>query len=320
MDSLQVLCLSDGRPGHEKQSRAVLAALGSLTTISQSLWTLHHTSGVGRIIQGLQSIFAASATSLQLPRSVDLIIGTGSTTHLPMVGLKMRTGAKLVTCMSPDPWLKPWFDLCLIPRHDRPAVRNKHFATYGPPCLAPDPKRRDPCTGLILVGGVDEKSHDWDSTYFISQIKALISLPDIRWTMASSGRTPSDTIDQLRKLENSSQRVMFYTDDETPRGWIETAYATHGQVWVTADSVSMVYEALTAGCRVGVLPVKWKRTGNKFQDGIDDLHRHAMIVGYDQWLEGAALPEAATPLNEAQRCAEEILRRWWPNRLNDNPR
>jgi mitochondrial fission protein ELM1 len=318
MEPLQVVCYSDGRPGHEKQSQAVLAALAQITPICVVKIRLGQTAGVKRMLLGIKSLLASPMNdATPLPDVIDLIIGTGSSTHMPMVGLKIRTGAKLVTCMTPDLLLRPRFDLCLVPRHDRPPNRPGFFSTFGPPCLIPGPAiDRDFHKGLILAGGVDAKSHYWDSSYFMSQINGLISTaPDTTWTLSSSPRTPSDAIEKLRYLAKSHDNVFFFSADETPSGWIEAAYASHSQVWVTADSVSMVYEALTAGCRVGVLPVKWKKPNNKFQNGIDDLKKHGMIVDFHQWKNGEQLPMTSTPLNEAARCAEEILKQWWPERL-----
>lgn len=318
MHPLNVVCYSDGRPGHEKQSRAVLAALAAMTPLSIVLIRLGRTAGLKRMLQGIKSLFAPPTRSeTPWPRSIDLVVGTGSMTHMPMVGLKMKTGAKLVTCMTPDLWLRSLFDLCLVPRHDRPPNRPGYFATFGPPCLMPGPaERHDAYKGLILVGGVDSNSHSWDAVLLMSQINRLISTaPDTMWTLSSSPRTPLDTIEKLRDVAVRHEHIVFFGSDETPPGWIESAYAAHSQVWVTADSVSMVYEALTAGCRVGVLPVKWRKPANKFQNGIDDLTKHGMIVDFHQWTNGEQLPMTSTPLNEAERCAEEILRQWWPERL-----
>jgi mitochondrial fission protein ELM1 len=318
MRPLQVVCYSDGRPGHEKQSQAVLAALAQITPVSIVNIRLRQTAGVKRVLQGIKSLLTLPKyDATPWPDAIDLIIGTGSSTHMPMVGLKMRTEAKLVTCMTPGFLLRPWFDLCLVPRHDRPPNRPGFFSTFGPPCLMPGPaNHRDSNKGLILAGGVDAKSHYWDSSSFMSQIDRLISTaPATTWTLSSSPRTPSDAIEKLGDLAKSHDNIFFFSADETPPGWIESAYASHSQVWVTADSVSMVYEALTAGCQVGVLPVAWKKPNNKFQNGIDDLKKHGMIVDFNQWINGEHLPMISTPLNEAARCAGEILKQWWPERL-----
>jgi uncharacterized protein len=147
----------------------------------------------------------------------------------------------------------------------------------------------------------------------VKQLKAR--MPEMAWTISSSPRTPAETVENLSRFAGDHHDVTFFRADETPSGWIESAYKVHSQVWVTADSVSMVYEALTAGCRVGILPVTWNQAQNKFQWGIDDLIAHGLVLDFDHWRRGEHLPEISEALNEAERCASEILRRWWPTRL-----
>jgi len=317
VSALNVLAYSDGRPGHEKQTLAVATALAGLTPLSITTCVLPRTVGWRRLFQGLSAIWAPNFPSVGISRpDLDLIIGAGTTTHLPMIASKWRTRAKLVTCMSPDPLLRFWFDLCLVPRHDKPPARRNIFTTFGPPCMKIDGGQHDPRKGLILAGGIDPKSHQWDTATFMAQIERLSArMPEISWAISSSPRTPQETIAQLRRLAADNHKVTFFSAADTPRGWIETAYKAHDQVWVTADSVSMVYEALTAGCRVGILPVAWKHPNNKFQQGIDDLITHDLVLDFDQWLRGRQWPDMISPLNEAERCALEILKRWWPERL-----
>lgn len=314
---LNVLAFSDRRPGHVKQTQAIIEALEARTSVAYYLHCLVQTAGIPRLLHGLRTLLVPGRSFTEsLPQKVDLIIGTGTGTHLPMIALKRRCRARLVTCMSPDPLLRCWFDLCFVPRHDNPPARKNIFPTFGPPCLKISGDDHDSHRGLILAGGLDPKSHYWDTSVFISQIRELEArLTGILWTISSSPRTPADTIEQLRRLAQESRNVTFFSADETPQGWIESAYRQHGQVWVTADSVSMVYEALTAGCRVGILPVSWKRQENKFQQGIDDLAANGLILDYKQWLGGKRWPKSLKPLDEAGRCASEILKRWWPERL-----
>ena len=317
VDPLNVVICSDGRPGHAKQTHAVVAALASLTPLSMETCTLAPAAGLGRVLQGLTALRAPDRSSIGFALTdVDLIIGAGTRTHLPMLAMKFRCRAKLVTCMSPDPMLRFWFDLCLVPRHDNPPARRNIFTTFGPPCMKISGEHHNPKMGLILAGGLDPKSHYWDTSNLMNQIEALITrMPEISWTVSSSPRTPADTIDQLRRLAAHNHQVRFFSAADTPPGWIDSAYKVHDQVWVTADSVSMVYEALTAGCRVGILPVAWKNPQNKFQCGIDDLNANGLILDYSRWQKGQQWPEILKPLDEAERCASEILRRWWPKRL-----
>ena len=112
------------------------------------------------------------------------------------------------------------------------------------------------------------------------------------------------------------EQVKFFRSEDTPKGWIEEQYALNKTVWVTADSISMVYEALNGGCSVGILPVEWLKQDNKFVRSLAMLREKKMIVEFDDWQTGNQLPEPpAETFHEAWRCAREILRRWWPERL-----
>lgn len=105
---------------------------------------------------------------------------------------------------------------------------------------------------------------------------------------------------------------LFSGFEETPPGWVEEHYASSRVVWVTADSISMVYEALSAGCCVGILPVEWKKEKNKFKTSGDYLLENGLAVPFASWKQGKAkFTSKSDPLNEAKRCAEEIVNRWY---------
>jgi hypothetical protein len=324
MKPLSIVAYFDGRAGHEKQTRAILQALADMTDISVDSRQVQVSRGA-YCKNWLSYLFAFLKTPnvKKFPNAADLIIGTGTYTHLPML-LEKKARAKiyrepvyLVTCMSPEQFLLDKFDLCCIPAHDKIGPRENIFVTLGPPTSVMLPQKHQDDRGLILVGGVDPKSHRWDSRQVIEQIKVIIQKsPDIVWTISSSPRTPEDTNIDLEKIAAAMEQVNFFRSEDTAKGWIEEQYSQNKTVWVTADSISMVYEALNGGCSVGILPVEWLKPDNKFERSLDMLRQKKMIVEYSDWQNGAGLPEpAAEPLNEARRCAREILRRWWPDHL-----
>lgn len=325
MKPLSVLAYFDGRLGHEKQTSGILDALAGITPIE--------------IMQKRVSVSPVSfcknwasylLSGIRLPQTethsfpVDLIVGTGTHTHIPMLlekkSLQKLSGAPvhIVTCMTPDPQLFNKFDLCFVPIHDEVDAGENVFTTLGPPNTVKFARTHQHDRGLILVGGVDKKSHVWNTEKVVGQVQTIIEqAKDKQWTISSSPRTPEETCRMLEEMTVSSQRAYFFRSADTPVGWVEKEYARNSIVWVTADSVSMVYEALTAGCSVGILPVDWIRQDNKFQKSLDILHDRKMIVIYSDWLAGAGIPEPPDkPFNEASRCAREILRRWWPERLS----
>lgn len=327
MKPLFVVAVLDGRLGHEKQTRGVVDALANLTpvdviwqTITGPAWFLRMKSLAAYLVSFLLPAVGSRGTVMPRP---DLIIGTGSATHLHMLLLKKSYPAqttetmRLVTCMTPDLPLVPLFDLCLVPRHDQRPPADNIFETMGPPSTAVNLGTHDDRKGLILVGGIDPASHVWNAEDVLSKIHRICEQePERYWTISSSPRTPEETIGLLRDFVVSHENMAFYKADETEDGWIERQYQENEVAWVTADSVSMVYEALSGGCLVGIIPVRWKRPNNKFQVSLDQLIAEKLVLPYDDWLRGGAMIRKDLLPDEAGRCAREILQRWWPERIS----
>ncbi len=314
---LRITAFVDGRPGHEKQTRGIVNALARCTDVAVEYVPVG-CRGVGREIGNWLRLLHVPLPDpyRSAGQGCDLVIGTGSATHIPMLLLKRRSGARAVTCMAPDLLLRRGMDLCFVPRHDGLAGDANIFLTTGPPGTATAGDHHDPHRGLILIGGVDEKSHYWDSFDIIQMVETIIQrYRSFSWTISSSPRTDPQTVDFLARIAENHDNVVFYRVEETPAGWIEEAYQQHGTVWVTADSMSMVYEALSASCRVGILPVRWKKQQSKFRNSIDYLVAERLVQTYEDILTDREMVARSSHLDEASRCAKEILRRWWPDRL-----
>jgi mitochondrial fission protein ELM1 len=315
MQLLQVTLFSDGRPGHEKQSLGVLEALQKYCAVDLDRVTIAPGTLLNDISDHLGYLFRTGRRP-NVQGSRDLLIGTGSRTHLPMLSAKRMSRARAVTCMTPMVLLRKDFDLCFVPLHDRIREEKNIFRTVGPPNTATPSASSDPSRGLILVGGEDERSHHWDSKRIVADIAHLMQdTTALDWTISSSPRTPEVTEEMLKELAIGRERVRFIPFSETGPGWVEKQYRGNAQVWITGDSISMVYEALSAGCRVGILEVSWRRADNKFSRSLDYLMAEQRIVTLSQYREGRAQWGEQAPLNEADRCAREILRRWWPKNL-----
>ena len=301
----------DGRAGHEKQSMAVLAALKSLLELRVETVQLPAAGPGGRLAEFWRILLGRGAGDGGKRPAADLYFGTGSRTHLALLASRIRYRTPIAVCMAPDPLLRRWFDLCFVPRHDGLAPASNIFITDGPPALARLELPRDPAKGLILVGGIDEGSHAWDGGGTVAAIETIATAdPAVKWCVSSSPRTPTETVRLLTELAGRLDNLQFIHFRDTARGWVEEQYAGSAYAWVTADSVSMVYEAVTAGCLVGVLPVHWRNPDNKFQRGLDGLLARGLVTIYRDG-ETALLPgKAGGDFNEALRCAEELVRRF----------
>ena len=135
------------------------------------------------------------------------------------------------------------------------------------------------------------------------------------WTVSSSPRTPHDTVALVSALLDTYDNIHFFDYRDTPPGWIEEQYDKNSVVWVTADSISMIYEAITAGCRVGIFPMQWLRDNSKFRRNELLLINKKLVTPFATWEQGNMKQDDSQNLNEAQRCAERILLRWWPENL-----
>ncbi len=297
-----------------KQTEGVIKALSDLTPIE----TQHYVVGID-LISDLRS-WCAAVKSIVFPVSnkssrFDMVIGAGSHTHADIIRLGKTYGSKKIICMSPTPGLDRLFDLCFVPDHDSVQPKKNFFFTIGPPNLSVNLEGHDTSKGLILIGGIDKKSHQWNSNHIFQMVKTICEEEDhIQWTLSTSPRTPEDMETLLYNYSLENKHIHFFRYTDTPKGWIEKAYAANHYVWVTADSISMVYEALSSGCNVGLIPVDWK-TDNKFSRSEVKLVSKKHVTSYDKWLKTNCYNHKNRSLNEAKRCAKAILKKWWPERL-----
>ena len=312
---MQVIAFLDGRPGHEKQTRGILRELEALVNLEVIEIKVRRQTLPAMVWDLAGLLFSQKQTAgLEGYQEADFLIGTGTQTHVPMLRMKRALGIPAITCMVPASYLRSRFDLCFAPLHDGIADGGNIVTTIGPPNCSRPQGEKSVSAGLILLGGVDPKSHHWRSPEIVDRIRTIVQRgAGVHWTVSSSPRTPSDMVEMMIEIASELTNVDFFRFEETEPGWIEGQYARSSVVWVTADSMSMVYEALSAGCRVGILPVAWRRADNKFKKSADYLARHGLAVPYSAWLAGGEGQwREHEPLNEARRCAAEIVRRWPP--------
>jgi uncharacterized protein len=130
----------------------------------------------------------------------------------------------------------------------------------------------------LLIGGVS-KHFEWDSDAIQVQIKSILArTPDTQWTLTTSRRTPGEFLAAAAAPQSDGRPPHRHRARLAARA----AFPCCGTVWVTPDSASMVFEALTAGADVGVfdLPVNPKsRVGRAIAD-LADAQRITRFVNW----------------------------------------
>jgi len=289
----------DGKAGHDNQARGLIAALQRSIPLDVHEVPL---PPLGRLLVDVLTGRFHAGRSLPDP---GLLIGAGHGTHLALLLARRVRGGQCVVLMKPS-LPRAWFDLCVIPRHDGVEPAPNVLITDGVLNAIQASAGKDPHQGLILIGG-PSTHHIWSEPELIAQLRVVLARDaGMQWRIAGSRRTPASTARLLRTLENAQTKFIAYED--TKPTWLPTQLARAAVVWVTEDSMSMIYEALTAGAATGLLAVP-RRRADRVTRAIDALIEAERVTPFSAWRERHVLRIPET-FNEAARVATWIERTW----------
>lgn len=293
--SLQkILILSDGKKGHLNQSLALAKAL--CLGDSSKVFTLEISN------KSLFKVLKEIRQSIEI-NSPSYIVAAGRKTHLALIFCRWIFSVKTIVLMKPQYPLS-LFDWCVIPEHD--GVENKHNVIHTVGALN-DFQPIDASSGdfdLVLLGG-RSKEFSWSDQSVFNQILRIQELTSAKVVVSGSRRTPASFFDFFKGKHFSSIECLA-VDELGPHWYVEHLLAAR-RVWVTMDSVNMIYEALSAGKFVGVIELPVIKTGRVFK-GFKGLLKRNWIrplskLNTDKDFLNIELPE----LREAGRVAGIIL-------------
>lgn len=290
---LVVWRLLDGKPGHESQSLGLLQALARRRPVRCEDMPV-----AGNSVGALDWMARRFAPGFAKPRP-DLIIGAGHATHWSLLCAHRAYGGLTLALMKPSMPLR-WFHWVVAPAHDDVSGDNV-IVTRGV-LNAMQPGRKRAGYTLLLIGG-ESKHFPWSDIRVMGQIEAILaSSPQARIT--DSRRTP----EPLRKELASRYAALYQPWEKCPPGWLAGELAQAEVAWVSEDSVSMIYESLSAGCAVGLISLaRPEQSAGRLVRGIQQLEQDDQVVRFDDWYAGQASLRAPEPLlREADRVAELV--------------
>lgn len=298
-----IFLLTDNKPGHANQLKGLGNRLRVLcgasihwidtTTIKTPLW---------RAVLGV-----APALDNTLP-TPNLIIGAGTGTHRLLLALRRKPKARTVVLMRPAFPLS-WVDAAIIPEHDRAKPARTTLVTEGViNTLTPMARMTDKPEALVLIGG-PSRHYNWDDNAIFNQLVQLLkAYPDWRWTISGSRRTPEAL--QQRLAELAGLKVTVADSDRTHADWLPQTLAASRAVWVTPDSSSMVFEAVTAGLTTGVFELT-ARANSRVANSVTALIERGRVAPYS---DHAAVMDtdrkSSAPLWEADRAARWLIKQF----------
>jgi uncharacterized protein len=288
----------DGRPGHENQVRGLSEALERIRSVK--VFDVF----VDDDLKGLRSFLPSRLRHVDSFPAPDLLIGAGHSTHLPLLACSQRYGGRSVVIMKPSLPVA-LFDLCLIPEHDTLRFQSANVVrTEGALNRIRPSEKQLADHGLILIGGLS-KHFRWSDESIAQQVRHIIASTPLQWTIAASERTP---VSFLEHMQAKCPDVRLMTPENTSAEWLPDQLARTGTVWVTCDSMSMIYEALTAGAQVGLLELEPTSPG-RISSNIQRLIRSSMVTASSDWLRGRPLSASTKSFSEADRCSRIVVER-----------
>ena len=240
-----------------------------------------------------------------------MIVGAGHKTHLKLIALARKFRAFSIVLMRPSLPLK-LFDAAIVPLHDRPPIKPHILSTRGvlnkvkpkssngAQSVDKNPEER----GLILVGG-QSKHYLWNTESIVAQIIEIADRDSaFQWTISNSRRTPNEFINQLEAADRTN--IFFVDCQHTDGSWLPSQLQQASFIWVTPDSVSMVYEAITSGAPTALLDLIPSKQ-NRIVKGISELVTTNMATTYKQWQETSTITPPSVALKESERAAQWVL-------------
>ena len=287
--------LLDGKTGHEKQIHSLVKALKDEVAIKT----------IDIKIRSFLSLILFSMNKLKKIQKPDFIIAAGHKTHIALLFLKYLFGGKSILIMKPSLPCN-WFDLCIIPNHDKFKSKGLVYWTKGVLADTSNLIKKDEKKGLILVGGIS-KHYQWDSEIVANQIQKLLNNnSSINFILSTSRRTPKDFIVKIKKFTFVNLKI--HSIKKQNKNWLKDQMKKVKYAWISEDSISMIYESLTAGQNVGLISLKIKGK-SRITKEMDRLKKERLVFA-NKNKSYKNIDNLHTVINEASRCAKLIRKQF----------
>jgi mitochondrial fission protein ELM1 len=295
----RVLILTDGKAGHENQSKAFARALGC----DFDLVEIHFKSAFHKFLSYLFDHLGIHTLSLfanHEPRTTNhdyaAVLGTGSGTFYAAKALARQLGVKCGVVLYPRGYRIASFDCVLAPAFDRPApapnvitipvnlvASDEAFYAAGTEAFRARYAPSGKPAVAVIVGGPNKcstMSADWMRTK-LEQIFAkykpcpTTQPPNYELWVTTSRRTPPD-VEAVVDSFPFDYKLLYSKDHFNP---IPAFVKLARTLYVTAESTGMISESCTFGtAEVHVLD-NLKPGPHKFRRFVEDLAHGGYVDG-----------------------------------------
>ena len=285
----RVLIFTDGKAGHENQSKAFARALGCdfdlveihfKSTFHKALSYLFdrlgiHSLGLFKSIPDKNSNYAA-------------VLGTGSGTFYAAKSLARKMGVKCGVVLYPRGYRIATFDCVLAPAFDRPSpapnvitipvnlvASDEAFYAAGTEAFRACHKPSEKPAVAVIVGGPN-KCSTMSADWMKAQLERIFAdTPDAEHWVTTSRRTPPE-VEAVVDSFPFDYKLLYSKDHFNP---IPAFVKLARTLYVTAESTGMISESCTFGtAEVRVLD-NLNPGPHKFRRFVEDLMRGGYVDG-----------------------------------------
>ncbi len=314
----KVLILSDAKQGHLNQSKAVLDMIkAEHTSISSNIIEVKFKSNILRLLARTASLFICNYSigslgilklalrkesfEALLSSQADIIISAGSSLAAVNLYLKRENQAKSICLMNPGFLRRSLFDLIIVPVHDRllhktntvltDAAVNRISEGYLVEKGAKLQKAlKENSINLktqvlgVFFGG-DSKSFKYekhDLVGFCQQINQFLENSGFDMLFTTSRRTSSWQEEVFEEQLKGHAKFMIVANKHNLEYAFGGILAASRIVLVSAESISMVSEAVSSLKKVVVFLPSVLRLRNRHQTFLDNLINKGLVIVADE--------------------------------------
>jgi len=297
----RVLILTDGKAGHENQSRAFARALGCEADVCEVRFRSKFHKAVSYLLDRLGVLTLAPFVPFRPPSAAyAAVIGTGSGTFYAALAMARRLRVKCGVVLYPRGYRISHFDCVLAPAFDRPAhapnvvaipanlvANDAAFYEKGVAAFREryaDEGRAMPSANAVavIVGGPNKcakMTPDWmrrqlDAIFNSDSLAAGQSGKPAFW-VTTSRRTPAD-VEAVVDVYPWDFKLLYSKDHFNP---IPAFVKLARRLYVTAESTGMLSEACTFGAAEVVALDNLVPGPHKFRRFVDDLRAAGYLDG-----------------------------------------
>ncbi|MDD3545971.1 MAG: ELM1/GtrOC1 family putative glycosyltransferase [Kiritimatiellae bacterium] len=310
MNKKKLLIVTDGKAGHENQSKAFCRALGYGFDLAQASYPTRFHKALSYLIDRLGLVVDFPFKIETAEGYYDAVVCAGSTAFYPGKIAGRRRGIPVVAILYPSGYKKMNFDCILAPSFDRPrpypniipvpvnlSAPDEAFYAEG---VAAFRQRHTPAKPgvAVIIGGpnaiaamrVEEMRRDLDRIFALT--------PGHEHWLTTSRRTPP-AIEALADSYPFDYKLIYSREKFNP---IPAFVSLCERVFVTAESTGMISEAVTRGAAHVEILMNIKKKGSKFGRFIADLERVQAAHVFDGALGRANNKIDITPVYEKARA------------------